>query len=87
TTPARTAWSDAEAVSRAQAANWQAVAAAAAAASGPNWDPILAPATANETEWAAEATSAEEQGRFWAELYREALAGEQRMSAPAIEGR
>ncbi|WP_199752372.1 hypothetical protein [Actinoplanes sp. ATCC 53533] len=43
TGPARSAWSDAEAVAQAQAENWRAVAAAALAATGPNWAPIGRP--------------------------------------------
>jgi hypothetical protein len=77
----RSAWADAEQVALRQAENWRAVAAAAAAAaSGPNWAAIVGPAGRSESAWAAERAWAADQARMWNELLTQALAGEQRMS-------
>ncbi|RZQ61560.1 hypothetical protein EWH70_23760 [Amycolatopsis suaedae] len=80
TTPARTAWGEAERVALAQAENWRLVAAAAAGATSPNWQAIAGSAAGNESEWMAEQTTAAEQAAYWKALYEQALAGEKEMT-------
>lgn len=80
TTAPRGAWAEAEQVALRQAENWRAVAAAAAAASGPNWDAIAGPAARNGSAWTAERDWAADQARMWNALLTQALEGEQRMS-------
>ncbi|GAA4530218.1 hypothetical protein [Amycolatopsis samaneae] len=82
TGPARTAWAEAGQVAERQAANWRAIAAAAAAATGPNWRAIAAVADGTGTEWTAERAWAAEQARLWDDLLAQALDGETRMTDP-----
>nr|CEL14850.1 hypothetical protein [Kibdelosporangium sp. MJ126-NF4]CTQ96519.1 hypothetical protein [Kibdelosporangium sp. MJ126-NF4] len=83
TTPARTAWADAEQIALQQAANWRAVAAAAAAASGPNWKAVAGVAGRTQTSWTTERDWAAEQAKAWNALLTKALEGETRMTKPA----
>ncbi|MBP2325484.1 hypothetical protein JOF56_005869 [Kibdelosporangium banguiense] len=83
TGPARTAWAGAEQIALQQAANWRAVAAAAAAATGPNWKPIAGVATRTQSSWTAEREWAAEQARAWNALLAKAIEGETRMTQPA----
>ncbi|WP_246257003.1 hypothetical protein [Amycolatopsis anabasis] len=79
TAPARTAWADAQEFALRQAENWRAVAAAAQAATGPNWQAIGGPAQTNLEQWTAERQSAVEQAQYWKDLLAQAEAGEKRM--------
>ncbi|MFC4083868.1 hypothetical protein [Amycolatopsis samaneae] len=79
TGPARSAWDEAQELARKQAANWAAVYAAAAAASGPNWAAIAGPAQTNQSSWDAEREFAAQQAQYWKSLLQQALDGEQRV--------
>lgn len=80
TGPARSAWAEAAELSARQAENWRAVAAAAQAATGPNWQAIGGPAVGNEQQWSAEHDWAGERAQYWRDLLAEAQAGETRMA-------
>lgn len=71
---------EAQQVAQREADNWHAIAAAAASASGPNWQAMAGPAARTEAEWAADRQQASEQLQFWDSLLRQALEGESRMS-------
>lgn len=73
-------WDEAHQVAVEQAANWARIAEAAAAAGGPNWDPIGAAATGNQADWTEDLDWAARQVAYWNSLLADALAGEQRMS-------
>jgi hypothetical protein len=83
TSPARSAWADAEQIALQQAANWRAVAAAAAAASSPNWNAIAGVAAGTQSSWTAEREWAADQARAWNALLAKAIEGETRMTTPA----
>jgi hypothetical protein len=84
TSPPRSAWTEAQSVADRQAVNWQKVLDAANNETGPNWQPIVEPAIANQAEWTAERDWAADRSRFWDDLLAEARAGESRMAgAPA----
>ncbi len=80
TTPARSAWADAEAIAARQAQTWHDVALAAAATSNPNWQVIAGTAQTTQEQWAAERANAAEQAAYWTSLYERALAAEQAMT-------
>lgn len=79
TAPARSAWDQAQEFADRQALNWAAIAQAAAAATGPNWAAVVAPAQDNSTQWSDERTFAADQARYWNTLLQQALDGEQRV--------
>ncbi|MEQ0558617.1 hypothetical protein ABJI51_06020 [Amycolatopsis sp. NEAU-NG30] len=80
----RVAWADAERAAREQAANWAAVAAAARAATGPNWQAVRDAADPVLTSWAAEQDWAAGQAVFWNDLLARAVDGETRMRNPVV---
>lgn len=82
TGPARTAWGEYQDIAAAQAANWHAIAAAAAAAASPNWHAVADMAGHADADWAAEQEWAAQQSAFWKALYDQALDGETRMRNP-----
>ncbi|MEU8230522.1 hypothetical protein AB0C12_13090 [Actinoplanes sp. NPDC048967] len=83
TGPARVAWAQTQQVAEAQAANWHQVAQAAGGATGVNWTAIAGSAGVTADSWAAEQVHAGEQAAHWAELFAQAVAGEQRMTGGA----
>ncbi len=78
----RTAWADAGDIALAQAGNWAAVAAAARAATGPNWQAMKDAADRTSAEWVIEQDWARQQAEFWKDLLAQAVAGETRMRGP-----
>ncbi|WP_424188259.1 hypothetical protein ACOBQX_09565 [Actinokineospora sp. G85] len=81
TAPARSSWADAGEFALLQAGNWRSVLAAAQAAAGPNWTSVIAPAQESEVAWLAEREAAARQSAYWAALFQQAQAGEQRVIA------
>jgi hypothetical protein len=80
--PAKSTWAAAVEVAEKQAANWQQVAlAAAAAADNPNWESITGRAQGNAELWAVEHTTAAGQAAYWTALLDMALAGERDMTS------
>lgn len=82
--PAKSTWDTAVEVAQQQAANWEQVAlaaAAAVAADNPNWDAIAGSAQANDERWRTERTNAAKQAAYWTTLYEMALAGERDMQS------
>jgi hypothetical protein len=82
TTPARSAWQQAEDVAAAQAASWQAIALAAAGAESVNWESIAKSSVATEAAWNTERETAAEQARYWNALLGQARAAELEMTDP-----
>lgn len=82
TTPARSAWRQAEDVAAAQAASWQAIALAAAAAESVNWESIASSSVSTAAAWSTERDSAAEQARYWTALLDQARAAELEMTDP-----
>lgn len=82
TAPARSAWHEAEQVAATQAASWQAIAVAAAAAESVNWESIASASVSNQAAWHTERETAAEQARYWTALLEQARAVEREMTDP-----
>jgi hypothetical protein len=80
TAPARSYWDEAQQLANTEVSNWAAVAAAASAASGPNWAAMVQPAQTNGAGWTGEQDFAAQQAQYWQALLQQALDGEHRVN-------